>query len=295
MAPCYYFLHQITFLCVWEVCTQLQVPAVNKRLISEVAGQRAMFASKPSRTEAAPRAVSFGQRTLFSRAAPCTWRGTLGPGYKPIWGLFCPAVTREQSPALPRNSNGRLEFPGPTQEEVCIPCRNSRIRPQLEKNHVIPPSSQDEALSCYSVSREGAHSILKFETVLGTLDATQKFPYIPVSFDGNTEVPGTTSLSPFSPPDHDRRVESPALSRRGSRPSRHTTGWGQSHEEIRDVASWLVPHSEWPQFPGPLLIRYQAIYYLSNILKNRQIFNVFLFILFSRSWGPVNSLHVSKC
>ena len=70
MAPCYYFLHQITFLCAWEVCTELQVSAVNKRLISGVAGQRAMFASKPSRTEAAPRAVSFGQRTPFSRAAP---------------------------------------------------------------------------------------------------------------------------------------------------------------------------------------------------------------------------------
>ena len=59
MAPCYYFLHQITFLCVWEVCPELQVSAVNNRLISGVAGQRAMFASKPSRTEAAPRAVSF--------------------------------------------------------------------------------------------------------------------------------------------------------------------------------------------------------------------------------------------
>ena len=71
MAPCYYLLHQITFPCAWEVCTELQVPAVNKRLISGVAGQRAMFASKHSRTEAAPRAVSFGQRTLFSWAAPC--------------------------------------------------------------------------------------------------------------------------------------------------------------------------------------------------------------------------------
>ena len=56
MAPCYYFLHQITCLCAWEVCTELQVSAVNKRLISGVAGQRALFASKPSRTEAAPRA-----------------------------------------------------------------------------------------------------------------------------------------------------------------------------------------------------------------------------------------------
>ena len=70
MAPCYYFLHQITFLCAWEVCTELQVPVVNKRLISGVAGQRAMFASKPSRTEAAQRAVSFRQRTPFSRASP---------------------------------------------------------------------------------------------------------------------------------------------------------------------------------------------------------------------------------
>ena len=71
MAPCYYFLHQITFPCAWEVCTELQVSAVNIRLISGVAGQRAMFASKPLRTEAAPRAVSFRQRTPFSRAAPC--------------------------------------------------------------------------------------------------------------------------------------------------------------------------------------------------------------------------------
>ena len=70
MALCHYFLHQITFPCAWEVCTELQVPAVYKRLISGVAGQRAMFASKPSRTEAAPRAVSFRYRTLFSRAAP---------------------------------------------------------------------------------------------------------------------------------------------------------------------------------------------------------------------------------
>ena len=65
-----------------------------------------------------------------------------------------PAVTREQSPAFLRNSNGRLDFPGPTQEASWIPSRNSWIPPQLEKNHVVPPSSQDEALSRYSVSGE---------------------------------------------------------------------------------------------------------------------------------------------
>ena len=38
-----------------------------------------------------------------------------------------PAVTREQSPAFLRNSNGRLDFPGPTQEASWIPRRNSRM------------------------------------------------------------------------------------------------------------------------------------------------------------------------
>ena len=63
-----------------------------------------------------------------------------------------PAVTREQCPAFLRNSNGRLDLPGPTQEAAWIPRRNSRILPQLEKIHVVPPSSQDVALCRYSVS-----------------------------------------------------------------------------------------------------------------------------------------------
>src|SRR5574337_1947402 len=58
-----------------------------------------------------------------------------------------PAVTREQSPACLRNSNGRLDFPGPTQEASRIPRRNSRIPPQLQKNHVVPPSSQEDRKS----------------------------------------------------------------------------------------------------------------------------------------------------
>ena len=83
-------------------------------------------------------------------------KGTLGPGHKPGWSLFCPEVTRAQPPALPRNSNGRLGFPGPTQEEARNPLRNSRIPPQLEKNHVFPTSSQDEALAAMA-SQEKNH------------------------------------------------------------------------------------------------------------------------------------------
>ena len=50
--------------------------------------------------------------------------------------------------------NGRLVFPGPTQEEARIPGHNARIPPKLEKNHVIPPSSQDEVLARYSISKQ---------------------------------------------------------------------------------------------------------------------------------------------
>ena len=52
----------------------------------------------------------------------------------------------------------------------------SRIPMQLMKNDVVPTSSQDEVLARYSVSREVPCSVLKWETVLGSLDATPKVP-----------------------------------------------------------------------------------------------------------------------
>ena len=70
----------------------------------------------------------------------------------------------------------KLDFPGPVEEEAWIPGCNSRIPPQLKKNHVVPPSSKDEALARYSVSREVPRSVLKSEKLLGTLDATPKVP-----------------------------------------------------------------------------------------------------------------------
>ena len=62
---------------------------------------------------------------------------------------------------IPWRRERKLDFPGPTQEETCIPHRNSRIRPQLEKKHVGPPSALDEALAHYCVSREVPGSIFK--------------------------------------------------------------------------------------------------------------------------------------
>ena len=136
-----------------------------------------------------------------------------------------PCSDSRQPPAFPRHSNGRRGFPGPTEEEACNPRRHSRIPPQIEKKHVVSTSSQDEALAHYGVSREVPCSALKCETVPDTLRTTPKSsPTRRVPSRGTPRVPAQLHLSPFSPPDRDRRGDSPAWSRRGSRPSRRTSG-----------------------------------------------------------------------
>ena len=62
---------------------------------------------------------------------------------------------------------------------------------------MVSASSQDEALARYSVSSEVLHSVLRFETVLDTLDATPKVPRHTGLMEGNTEVLGTTSSEPL--------------------------------------------------------------------------------------------------
>src|SRR5574341_898642 len=67
--------------------------------------------------------------------------------------------------------------------------------------------------------------LLEVERALGTLDATHKVPRNPgLPREEHCGVPAPPPLSPFSPPDLDRRVDSPALSGRGSRPSGRTSG-----------------------------------------------------------------------
>ena len=75
--------------------------------------------------------------------------------------------TSEESPHLVC-----LGFPGGSDGKVSV-CNSgdlgsipgSRIPPQLEKNHVVPTSWQDEALSSDGFSREVPCSALKGETV----------------------------------------------------------------------------------------------------------------------------------
>ena len=71
----------------------------------------------------------------------------------------------------------------------------------MENNELIvfPSSSQYEALARYSISREFPRSILSAKLYLAPLMRPQKCRDIPVSLEGTTEVPGTTSSEPLLP------------------------------------------------------------------------------------------------
>ena len=90
--------------------------------------------------------------------------------------VFLSCIDSSAIPSSPSQLEWKIGLPWAKIVEARIPGHNLRIPPQLEKKHVVPPSSQDEALARYSVSIEVPRSALKFETVLGTLDAIPKVP-----------------------------------------------------------------------------------------------------------------------
>ena len=67
-------------------------------------GERCLFLPLEARPD------SSGESDMGTGDPCLPWRETLDPGHKPRLGLFCPAVTLAQSPAPPRNPNGRLDF-----------------------------------------------------------------------------------------------------------------------------------------------------------------------------------------
>ena len=63
-----------------------------------------------------------------------------------------PCSDSSATPSSPSQLGWMIGLPWPNiRGSLKSPC-NSRIPPQLEKNHVAPPSSQDEALGRYSVA-----------------------------------------------------------------------------------------------------------------------------------------------
>ena len=86
----------------------------------------------------------------------------------------------ERPAGFPSSDKTRPDSPVPTLQGPCgrSPKRRGSLNslPQLEKNHVVPTSWQDEALSRDGVSREVPCSALKGETVPDSLPATPKSP-----------------------------------------------------------------------------------------------------------------------
>ena len=87
-----------------------------------------------------------------------------------------PCSDSSRTPSFPSQLQGKIGLPRANPRGSLKSPSFSRIQTQLEKNDVVPTSSQDEALARYSVSREVPCSVLKWEMVLGSLDATPKVP-----------------------------------------------------------------------------------------------------------------------
>ena len=146
--------------------------------------------------------------------------------------VYLPCSDSRAIPRSPSQLQWRLDFPRAPRVVLCAPRRNSRIPPQLEKNHEVAPSSRDEALSHCSISREVPHSLLKLGTVLNTLYETQEVPRHTHPHSSGTPIfLAHLNLSPFAPPHLEMRVDSSALSGKESRSSRRTSRGGQSHIE----------------------------------------------------------------
>ena len=118
-----------------------------------------------------------------------------------------PAVTWEQS-RVPLTTWKETWLPCGKTRGSWDPCHNSRgtpsFRPQLEKNHEIPPSVRDEALFPYITSKAIPSSLLKLERGLDSLYTTQE-----VFWDTCHHSKGTPSL----PPQLEKSPMSPTSSR----------------------------------------------------------------------------------
>ena len=129
-----------------------------------------------------------------------------------------PAVTREQSPAFLRNSNGRLDLPGPHKRQPEFPVVTRESRRNSGKTTWLPCHRKMKPFPATAPQEKSHVRNWRSKGHLAPLMRPTKFPEIPVSLERNTGFPAPPPLSPFSPPDLDRRVDSPALSGRGSRP-----------------------------------------------------------------------------
>src|SRR5574341_521482 len=91
-----------------------------------------------------------------------------------------PAVTREQCPAFLRNSNGRLDLPGPTQEAMSDSVRPHRRQP----TRLLRPWD-----SSGKNTRVGCHFLLQCMKVKSENEVTQSCPTLSDPID--CSLPGS--------------------------------------------------------------------------------------------------------
>src|SRR5574341_1327937 len=157
---------------------------------------------------------------------PCRpWRGTLASGPKPRGGLLA-LQSLESNPQLSfatrmedwtslGQHKRHPEFPVVTRESR----RNSRKTTWFPRHRKMKPFPA-------TASQEKSHvRNCRWKRYLAPLRRPHKVPRHPgLPGEEHRGFPAPPPLSPFSPPDLDRRVDSPALSGRGSRPSGRTSG-----------------------------------------------------------------------
>ena len=131
---------------------------------------------------------------------PCRhWRGTRSFWTQASMRSICPAVTREQSPALPCNSNGDStslgqqdrfpEFHVVTRESRCNSRKTMRF-PSHREMRPFPTAASQEKSHVHSLNS-------KWYLTLSM--QPKKFPNIPYLLKRNTEFPGTTESEPLLP------------------------------------------------------------------------------------------------
>ena len=112
-------------------------------------------------------------------------------------------VTGDESRQASRKLHGDWIFLR-KHEWVSGPHCNSRgtpnFLPQLRKNQEILPSTRDEALSHYGISRENPPSVLCLQRVIDTLEATQEVPrHTRLHSSGTPSVPPQLKKKPGFP------------------------------------------------------------------------------------------------
>ena len=125
-------------------------------------------------------------------------------------------------------------------------CRNSRKTTRFPRHRKMNPFAlhrlKRSPTFCFEVHNVNSH----------TGCDTKSSPTYRSHSRGTPRFPAQFNLSHFSPPDLNMRVDSPALSGKGSLPSRRTSGGGRSLTETQEEVSWVMPHSERLWFPHPL-------------------------------------------